>query len=100
MKYKNYEVMRDDERNWKLVRRDMVTATHDIKNPKTQEIVHKAGEVYAKETFKGFFGSTQAALHKIVDDLVGTDCADIAQLAVQLGEIKADLSDAFKLQTA
>jgi hypothetical protein len=98
MKYKNYEITRDDERNWKLERTDMVLAKSDIRNPKTGKVIYPKGSVYEKVTFKGFFGNVGSALAKIVDDCAGVDCADITALSNQLGEIKASLKELTKLK--
>lgn len=97
MRYKNYEITRDNEHNWRLDRTDKAVANRDMKNPKTGEIIHPKGSVYEKVTFKGLFGNVSSALSKIVDDLAGVDCADINQLAVQLDEIKASLKDLTKV---
>ena len=91
MKYKNYTLEKDDALNWKLSKKVQETAARDIKNPKTQEIIHKEGDVYTKTVKIGFYGDVQSGLTGIVKDLAGVDCADISQLASQLGEIKADL---------
>ncbi len=92
MKYKNYTIARTDELNWQWTKVTTKTATADQRNPKTGEVIRKAGETYEAETKPRFYGDIGKALAGIVRDLAGEDCADIAELALQLEEIKADLS--------
>lgn len=97
MKYKNYECIREDERNWKLVRYDQAVADRDILNIKSKEVLHAKGETYTREVFKGFYGDVFAALTAIVKDICGTGCEDIADLIKQVDELKADLRKVVEL---
>ncbi len=92
MKYKNYTISRTDELNWQWTKTTTKTATADQRNPKTGETIREAGETYVIETKPRYYGDIGKALAGIVRDLAGEDCADIAELALQLEEIKADLS--------
>ena len=78
--------------NWQWTKTTTKTATADQRNPKTGETIREAGETYVIETKPRYYGDIGKALAGIVRDLAGEDCADIAELALQLEEIKADLS--------
>ena len=97
MKYKNYSIEKDDERNWKVVREDVVTADKDVKNPKTQEVLYRKGDQYTRETFKGFYGSVRSALQGVYDDIVGSDCETLTEVLEQVAVLRKELHDAFKL---
>jgi hypothetical protein len=90
MKYKNYEIIKDDKRNWKVTRFDNTVAPKDVKNPKTGEVVHKKGEEYVKETFLGFYSDVSCALNGIVRDTAGIGCETISDLANQITQLKED----------
>ena len=96
IKYKNYTVTRADELNWQWTRTDTLTAVKNHRNPSTGEVVRKTGETYQRESTPRFFGDVGSALAGIVKDLLGRDCADISQIASQLGQIKSDLSELTK----
>ena len=91
MKYKNYEIKREDEHNWKLVRYDEVVANRDITSPATKAVVHPKGSLYTREAFKGFHGSVKRALCAIVRDLLGKDCESIKDLIKQIETLEEDL---------
>jgi len=91
MKYRNYTIEKADELNWAWTKTETKTATSDHKNPRTGEVIRKAGETYEAESKPRFYGDVGNALAGVVKDLAGEGCADIAALALQLGEIKADL---------
>ena len=93
MKYKNYTIEKVDSLNWAWTKTETKTATQDQRNPKTGELIRKAGETYENETDPRFYSDIGAALAGIVKDLAGVDCADIAELARQLEQIKGDLRD-------
>ena len=96
MKYRNYTIERADEMNWAWTKTETKTAQTDQKNPRTGEIVRKAGDKYEAESKQHFYGDVGNALEGIVKDLAGSGCADIAALALQLGEIKAELRGLIK----
>ena len=95
MKYKNYEIIRDNDRNWKVTRSDNTVHLHDVLN-KEQEVVHKKGEQYVKETFLGFYSDVSCALNGIVKDCAGMGCEDISDLANQIEQMRADFSRLLK----
>lgn len=92
MKYKNYEILRYDERNWTLTRYDDVLAEKDHKNPKTGEITRKKGEKYTKEVKMGYYGEAATAMKAIIKDSLGRDCKDLVDLRGQIAELRADLN--------
>ena len=96
MKYRNYTIEKADDINWTWTKTETKTAQHDQRNPKTGEIIRKAGETYQHETDPKFYGDIGNALAGIVKDLAGVGCADIAALALQLGQIKSELRGLIK----
>ena len=97
MKYRNYTIEKADALNWAWTKTETKTASHDQRNPKTGEVIRKSGETYESETEPKFYGDAGNALAGIVKDLAGEGCADIAALALQLGEIKTELRQLTKL---
>ena len=97
MKYRNYTIEKADSLNWTWTKTETKTAAHDQRNPKTGEVIRKAGETYQQETEPRFYGDVGNALAGIVKDLAGEGCEDIAALSLQLGEIKAELRQLTKL---
>ncbi len=95
MKYRNYTINKDDARNWKVVRFDETVATRDIKN-KLGEITIKNGQHYVKETTVGFFSDVSTALNGVVRDCAGIGCETISDLAKQIKELKAEISELLK----
>ena len=91
IKYKNYTISKLDELNWIWQKTETRTASKDQKNPRTGELIRKAGETYEAETKPKFYGDIGSALAGVVRDLAGVDCADIAALARQLDEITSEL---------
>lgn len=91
MKYENYTIKREDERNWVVLREDLVIAERDIKHPATGDIVHKKGDEYRRTTHKGFYRDVGKALEAVVADKAGSGCDTIADLSKQLKEIKSSL---------
>ena len=96
MKYRNYTIEKADEMNWVWTKTETKTASSDHKNPRTGEVIRKAGETYQAESRQHFYGDVGNALEGVVKDLAGSGCADIAALALQLGEIKAELRGLIK----
>jgi hypothetical protein len=99
MKYKNYEIIKADERNWQLLRHDTGTATRDMKAPKTGQIVHKFGDTYEKTVEKGFFGTFQSALIAMIDDLVGRDCETLQDVAKQVQQLRSEIAALTQIKT-
>ena len=89
MKYKNYEITKDDKRNWKVARFDNTVHLQDVIN-KDGETTAKKGEEYVKETFLGFYSDVSCALNGIVRDTAGVGCETLADLANQIEQMKAD----------
>ena len=89
MKYKNYEIIKDDKRNWKVTRFDDTVAPRDVKN-KAGEVTIKEGQEYVKETFLGFYSDVSCALNGIVRDTAGIGCETISDLANQITQLKED----------
>ena len=96
MQYRNYTIEKADELNWAWTKTETKTATTDHKNPRTGETIRKAGDQYEAESKAHYYGDVGNALEGVVKDLAGSGCADIAALALQLGQIKAELRGLIK----
>ena len=94
IKYKNYEIEKDDKRNWKVTRFDDTVYLRDV--IVDGEVVSKKGEAYLKETFLGFYSDVSCALNGIVRDTAGIGCETISDLANQLTQIREDFSRLLK----
>jgi hypothetical protein len=88
MRYKNYEIIKDDLRNWKVTRFDNAVYLRDVNFG--GEVTHKKGEEYVKETFLGFYSDVSCALNGIVRDTAGIGCETISDLANQITQLKED----------
>ena len=95
MKYKNYEIIRDNDRNWKVTRSDNTVSPHDIRDKQGAITINK-GQTYVKETFLGFYSDVSCALNGIVKDCAGMGCEDISDLANQIEQMRADFSRLLK----
>jgi len=89
MRYKNYEIEKDDKRNWKVTRFDNTVHLQDVYKM-NGEITAKKGEEYVKETFLGFYSDVSCALNGIVRDTAGIGCETISDLANQITQLKED----------
>ena len=89
IKYKNYEIIKDDKRNWKVARFDNAVYLRDVLTTDL-EVVHHKGEEYVKETFLGFYSDVSCALNGIVRDTAGIGCETISDLANQITQLKED----------
>ena len=98
MKYKNYEIIRADERNLQLVRYDDVVADKDITN-KEGEVVTKAGEHYTRTVNKGFFGSVVGAFNALAKDAIGRDCSTIEDVVKQVSALSKDIKRCLGVST-
>ena len=91
IEYKGYTIQKQDDMNWTLTREDTKVPMRDIKNPKTQKVIHPQGHEYKVTTMLGFFPDVGSALSGLIKNYAGTDCNSIQDLADQIREIRADL---------
>ena len=89
IKYENYEIIKDDKRNWKVTRFDNTISPKDVLNGQG-EVTIKKGQEYVKETFLGFYSDVSCALNGIVRDTAGIGCETISDLANQITQLKED----------
>ena len=95
MKYKNYQINKDDKRNWKVARFDDTVHLKDVIN-KEGDFTAKKGEAYVKETFLGFYSDVSCALNGIVRDTAGVGCETISDLANQIEQMKKEFYNLLK----
>jgi hypothetical protein len=95
IKYKNYEIHKDDAKNWKLERFDNSTRPRDVTDNDGKITAHK-GEAYIKWTFLGFYSDVGTALSGIVKDAAGVGCKTISELSNQLNQLEKDLAGLIK----
>ena len=100
MKFENYEIKKEDERNWSLVRHDVITADRDIKKPGSDEIVHKKGDKYTKSVHKGYFGEIVPAIKAIYNDKLGAGCETLIEVIEQAAALRRDLDEALAFSAA
>lgn len=94
MKFRNYTIEKENERNWAVNRYDNAVALKDIK--KDGAVTVKKGETYIKETLVGYYGDVASSFNGVIKDCAGVGCGTLSDVVKQVAGLKEEINQLLK----